>query len=111
MSDNEPTSVKEYERRNGEAIYDVQKLNWTVILFLVLQTTGAIWWAATTHSTLSFVQQSLVELKADLRLATTNRYTTSDAEKDKQYLDARIDALKSRVVSIEAVVFKNGPSR
>ena len=106
----EPT-IQEYERRNGAAISSVQKLNWTVILFLVAQTTGAIWWASSTHAAISYMTIQISELKADLKSATKDRYTLLDADRDNRVFLEKMNMLRDRVTRLERQTFGLKPPR
>lgn len=69
----------------------------SVALFLLMQTGAALWWASSLSTSLTFIQQDIVELKEALKSNTTYRYTSQDAQLDKKMMLEQCDAIKNRI--------------
>lgn len=65
--------------------------------FLFIQTSGAIWWAATISRDVSNVQQTAIQIKADA-------YTRVEASLQVQNRDIRLDSMTLRIIDSESRV-------
>lgn len=68
-----------------------------MIFAILVQTMGAIWWAAVLSTKLDDLSYQVAALTAD-------KYSQKDAERDKQLLSQKIDFVSSRVDKIERKV-------
>lgn len=50
----------------------IPPINWGVISFLVIQTLGAVWWAAGLTTTIDYMKQSVTEIKESIKNEQTN---------------------------------------
>ena len=65
-----------------------------VFIFMSAQTFGAIWWASSISTTLKFVNENQIELKALAKKNSENRYTTIDAKTDFKLTYAEINVIR-----------------
>lgn len=62
----------------------------TIVLFLITQTVGGIWWAATQATTLAHVRADVSDLKDQM----SDRYRGEDAARDLALRDRQIQELR-----------------
>jgi hypothetical protein len=65
-----------------------------MLFAIVLQSFGAIWWAATLSAKLDDLSYQVAALSAE-------KYTKTDAEKDQRYLMQKISDSERRITLIE----------
>lgn len=82
---------KEEERRGWHVGKEIPL---AMLFAIVLQSFGAIWWAATLSAKLDDLSYQVAALSAE-------KYTKTDAEKDQRYLMQRINDSERRITSIE----------
>ena len=68
---------------------------------LITHFTAGIWWAATLTAKLDFVQESLLNLKIEMKDGMADRYTSRDATKDLITVNSRIDRNEVRLARLE----------
>ena len=87
------------ERREANlAEFDVfKKILGTIGGLLLVQMIGAIWWASSQTTTLSFVKNDLSDLKIAINKDSDQRYRSTDALRDFNVVNQRIDKLESMV--------------
>lgn len=65
-----------------------------LILALVMQTGGGVWWASNMSSKLDMALQSLAEFRAE-------RYTKDDARRDRELYQQIVEGMRARDIDIE----------
>lgn len=65
-----------------------------MLFAIILQSFGAIWWAATLSAKLDDLSYQVAALSAE-------KYTKTDAEKDQRYLMQKINDSERRIALIE----------
>lgn len=83
-----------HDRRQRNGWHVGREIPIAVIVALVIQTGGGIWWLANLAAKLDSVQYQLAELKTD-------RYTASDARRDNDLARLRDENLERRVRDLE----------
>lgn len=78
---------------------------------LIIQLIGAIWWASSMTTTLSYVRSELSDLKANFSAATDQRYRSTDASKDFAAVNDRLSKLQSQIDSTIQRLYQCGCSR
>ena len=73
----------------------------SIILIMVLQLLGGMWWASSTNTNLINMKAELVSIKAQLEQATRDRFTGLDAERAHAAIEKRLDKIDSRVETLE----------
>lgn len=80
---------------NAEDRSDIRqtlRLDWAIIIFLMAQTSGAIWWA----SSMTTSQEFLKEQVQYLLKKTEDRYTEADAKRDRLLQEEKNLAVERR---------------
>lgn len=83
---------KSNDRREGWHVG--KEIPLAMIFAIVMQTMGAIWWAATLSAKLDDLSYQVAALTAD-------KYTKSDAEKDQKYAEQRFSDIERRITNME----------
>ena len=95
---------------DSENLKSSLRLDWAIIMFMIIQTSGAIWWAATITTSQNYMRAQLDKVERK----TESRYTSEQAEaawklqflknlqNDAKNLeqDKRIERLLSKVFNI-----------
>lgn len=83
-----------------------------VLIFLVAQLFLGIWWASGQTARVSFMADTIVEIKAELKEHTKTQYSAEQAATDKRAQLDLISQITQRVSSIEqrvSVLERKGP--
>lgn len=78
----------------GERWHVGKEIPIAVIVVLLVQTAGIVWWAATVSGKLDMVAAQVNELRAE-------RYTKFDAQRDQALTQQRIGEVERRVTNLE----------
>ena len=76
----------------------------SVFVFLIFQTIGAIWWAATQTANMSFVKDTLLKMQSGIEAG----YRASDATRDWSLNDKRISKIESDLEALKSQVYYKG---
>lgn len=68
-----------------------------VIVAVLLQTMGAVWWSSGVSVKLDYQQRSIADLTQTVIDGTKNRYTALDAEKDWSANERRLAAAETEI--------------
>lgn len=66
----------------------------SIVVVLVVQTMGGIWWASAMNAKMGYLQGGQEKLEIAINLGTKDRYTLLDAQRDWTVNDRRMDALE-----------------
>ena len=72
-----------------------------ILVFIVLQTLAAIWWASGITTTQRFMIEEIKLLRGRVELLTTSIYTESRAARDFEIRDRVIQSLDTRLTRME----------
>lgn len=75
----------------------------TVGIGLLINIAGTIWWAATLSADMRQLRESFTEIKA----ASVDRYTNSDARRDAAVINASMAEVKERLRDLERAAAAN----
>lgn len=90
------------DRRSGSGdIAWVKKGLFAVVIALLSHFGAGIWWAAVVTTKLDFVQSSVLNLKMEMKDGTSDRYRSSEAEKDFRVINQRMDRYEDRLINLE----------
>ena len=78
----------------NEAVWAV-KVNWPVILFLIVQTSAAVWWAASVSTSIGFLKENINRDSLEVHRLTRNCYTQADADRAHEYILKRLEILEN----------------
>ena len=87
--------IEEEVSVRGERWHVGKEIPVAVILAFFLQTVGAVWWAAT-------LTAKIEELSYQVAALTVDKYTKSDAERDKALCSQRMQYLEDRISRVES---------
>jgi len=79
-----------------------------IIVIMLIQTMGGIWWAATQTERMVGVRNELYQIKTQMTAFTDGTYKTADAEKAHFMIDKRIDKVEVRMDKLEQFHNKGG---
>lgn len=79
-----------------------------VVMSIVIQTMGAIWWASGVNVKLDYIQKTQVDFAQTIYEGTKNRYTSLDAFKDWTENNKRIDTIEKdlKELGIKVISFQ-----
>lgn len=79
-----------------------------VIIAIVFQTMGAVWWASSVTVKLDFLKQTQSDFSSAIIEGTRNRYTSEDAERDWKINERRLLAIEQDIKSLRDKFYNNG---
>jgi hypothetical protein len=71
-----------------------------VIVMMLIQSLTAVWWASGVTANMKYLTDEIKDIKASIAAGTVDRYKGSDAAKDREVLNDRINAIDRRLQSI-----------
>lgn len=72
-----------------------------IIAIMVIQTMGGIWWAASMTTDMANVKKELVNINAQILVASSDRYRAADASRDFSIIEKRLDRNEARIANLE----------
>lgn len=87
-------------RRLGDRWHVGKEIPLALIVAVVLQTVGVIWWVAQLSNKIDNAVSNMAEFKSE-------RYTREDARRDRELLDQKLSAGASRDAELERRINQN----
>lgn len=72
-----------------------------LIVTLLIQIAALLIWGSALNARVSFIQEQLVDIKSSMTTGTQQRYTTSDASRDKELYMRLFESNEKRISKLE----------
>lgn len=82
------------DRRHRDSWHVGREIPIAVVMAILVQTAGSVWWASALSTKLDVLQAQMIELKAE-------RYTSNDARRDFESMRIRVDNSERRIADLE----------